>query len=125
MAKRRKVVGWTQVPSPKDKKLGSGWFGEINEVFVSNDKQYCVMLREIDTDMGKVTHACMRNQGSKETNWQGTDICWNEKQRIKNEIFGKEAIAIEVFPPESELVDEANMYHIWVLHEFKLPFGLK
>ncbi|MGL5717993.1 MAG: DUF7694 domain-containing protein [Paraclostridium sp.] len=124
MAKRRKVLGWIQQPSPKNKKQGTGWFGELSEVFISSDRQYCVMLREIDTNMGKVTHACMRNQGSKETNWKGTHISWSEKQRIKNEIFGKESVAIEVFPKESELVDQVNMYHIWVLHGFDLPFGL-
>lgn len=124
MAKRRKILGWTQMASPKDKKIGSGWFGELGEVFVSSDKQYCVMTREIDTNIGKVTHACMRNQGSKETNWKGTEISWSEKQRIKNEIFGEDAVAIEVFPKETELVDEVNMYHVWVLHEFELPFGL-
>ena len=124
MVKRRKVVGWTQMPSPKDKGLGSGWFGDLDRVYVANDKSYCVMTREIETHMGKVTHACMRSQGSKETNWKGTDIPWSEKQRVKNEIFGEESVAIEVFPKESELVDEANMYHIWVLHDFELPFGL-
>lgn len=124
MAKRRKLIGWTQMPSPKDKKEGKGWFGELSEVFVSNDKKYCVMIRKIDTSIGKVSHACMRNQGSKETKWEGTEISWSEKQRIKNEIFGKESVAVEVFPKESELVDQANMYHIWVLHDFDLPFGI-
>ncbi|MGR9527665.1 DUF7694 domain-containing protein (plasmid) [Priestia megaterium] len=48
-----------------------------------------------------------------------------EKQRIKNEIFGEEYTAIEVFPKESELVDEANMYHLWVLPKgMNLPFGI-
>lgn len=124
MAKRRKVVGWTQKPSPKELKKGSGWFGELSEVFVRNDLKYCVMIREIDTDMGKVSHMTIRSQGTKETNYEGEDIPWIEKQKIKNEIFGKELCAIEVFPKESELVDQAYMYHLWVLHDYKLPFGI-
>lgn len=124
MAKRRKVLGWTEKPSPKDLKYGSGWLRELNRVYVANDQSYCVMTRDIDTPIGKVTHACIRNQGSKETNWNGTDITWSEKQRIKNEIFGEDSVAIEVFPKESELVDCANMYHLWILHDFEIPFGL-
>lgn len=122
--KRKKILGWVEQPSPKQLRQGKGWFGELERVYVSNDRQYCVMTRDIDTHMGKVTHACIRNQGSRDTKWKGTDIPWVEKQRIKNEIFGNEAIAIEIFPKESELVDEANMYHIWILHDFILPFSI-
>lgn len=39
---------------------------------------------------------------------------WRELQNIKNEIFGEEETAIEFYPPESELVDEANIYWLWV-----------
>ena len=35
-------------------------------------------------------------------------------QRIKNEIFGEEIEAIQFFPKESELIDEANLYWLWV-----------
>lgn len=124
MAKRRKILGWTEKPSPKQLKQGRGWFGDLDKVYVSNDMEYCVMTRDFDTALGKVTHMCIRNKGSKETNWAGTDIPWAEKQRIKNEIFGEEAVAIEVFPAESNKVDQANMYHLWVLHEYELPFGI-
>lgn len=48
---------------------------------------------------------------------------WREMQRIKNELAGVDATAIEVYPPQSQVVDEADMFHIWVLRG-KLPFGL-
>lgn len=48
---------------------------------------------------------------------------WRHFQAIKNEIAGPERTAIEVFPPESQLVDAANEYHLWVLPEgYPLPF---
>ncbi len=51
---------------------------------------------------------------------------WYDFQRIKNEIAGEDRIAIEVYPAESELTDDAHMYHLWVLPEGKeLPFTLK
>lgn len=49
---------------------------------------------------------------------------WPETQRIKSEIAGHEATAVEVYPPQSEVVDQADMYHLWVLPG-RLPFGLK
>jgi hypothetical protein len=52
---------------------------------------------------------------------------WPDLQRIKDTlpVGGPERIAIEVYPRDSELVDDANMYHLWLLPEgFDLPFGL-
>ena len=40
---------------------------------------------------------------------------WREMQRIKDEIAGPEATAVEVYPPHDEIVDEANVFHIWVM----------
>ena len=48
---------------------------------------------------------------------------WWEMQRIKNELAGTTLTAIEVYPPQTQVVDGANMFHIWVLNE-PLPFGL-
>jgi hypothetical protein len=42
---------------------------------------------------------------------------WRHFQAIKNEVAGPERLAVEVFPPESMLVDEANEYHLWVFSE--------
>lgn len=40
---------------------------------------------------------------------------WRDLQRIKNELAGDEALAVEVYPPESKLVDTANQYFLWVV----------
>lgn len=51
---------------------------------------------------------------------------WRHFQRIKNELVGPEREAVEIFPKESQLVDTANSYHLWVLDEVdSLPFGFK
>jgi len=50
---------------------------------------------------------------------------WRDKQRVKDELFGPGYTAIEVMPPREELIDEADMYHIWVLPAgFLLPFTI-
>lgn len=49
---------------------------------------------------------------------------WRHFQRIKNELAGEEREAVELFPAESRLVDEANQYHLWVLPEGeRIPVG--
>lgn len=53
-------------------------------------------------------------------------LTWAAKQRVKDELIGPERVAVEVFPARSELVDQADTYHLWVLPEgFKLPFGVE
>lgn len=107
---------WKFHSSPKEQNVGAGWFGEMDRVYSNN--KYSVLIRTVVTDWGPVEHAAIRNVS-------GTDIPWKEKQRIKNELFGEEYAAVEVFPKESELVDEAPMYHLWVLPKgMNLPFGI-
>lgn len=50
---------------------------------------------------------------------------WRHNQQIKNELVGEECEAIELYPAESRLVDNANQYHIWCWSDpsFRLPIG--
>jgi hypothetical protein len=49
-------------------------------------------------------------------------ITWDALQKIKNEAAGEDAVAIEVYPPEHEVVYDTNMRHLWVLPPgFPLP----
>jgi hypothetical protein len=57
------------------------------------------------------------------TSLSGVRPTWPEMQRIKDEIAGPEATAVEVYPPQAEIVDDADMYHLWVLPA-PLPFSL-
>lgn len=49
---------------------------------------------------------------------------WKEIQMLKNEIFGKETTAIEYFPSESELIDDYNIYWIWIFENDILPIPI-
>lgn len=110
------IIGWSKHPSPKELKQGAGWFSELDRVYRRNDGQAVCMMRDLQTDLGKVTHLTITSH--EQPNWM-------EKQQIKNDLFGKESVAVEVFPKESELVDNANMYHLWILHDKQLPFGIE
>lgn len=50
---------------------------------------------------------------------------WRDLQRIKNELVGEEAEAVELYPAESRVVDTANHYHLWVFPEHRFPFGMQ
>ena len=58
--------------------------------------------------------------------WTGeNEISWSLKMAIKNELFGENRLAIEVFPKSKNLVDIMDVYHLWVFpKEFNLPFGI-
>jgi len=42
-------------------------------------------------------------------------LTWDEVQDAKNKTIGADAMAIEIYPPADELVDVANMRHLWML----------
>lgn len=49
---------------------------------------------------------------------------WRHFQAIKNQVAGPDREAIEIFPPEDNLIDGANEYHLWVLPPGqRAPFG--
>jgi len=80
---------------------------------------YSVQFFEDESAWGKIDHVLIRRHD------QGTVVPWSDMQRIKDELLGPERVAVQVFPPQSQLIDQANCYHLWVLPAgFELPFGL-
>ena len=47
---------------------------------------------------------------------------WRDLQRIKNEVMGEEAEAIEIYPAESRKMDVANQYHLFAFTT-QIPIG--
>ncbi|HBD95060.1 MAG: hypothetical protein A2015_02185 [Spirochaetes bacterium GWF1_31_7] len=46
---------------------------------------------------------------------------WREMQSIKNEIFGEDTIAVEYYPKEIDLIDEANIYWLFIYPDNIMP----
>jgi len=46
---------------------------------------------------------------------------WSELQSIKNEIFGDDIMAIEYYPKEIELINDYNIYWLWIYPDGVLP----
>lgn len=79
---------------------------------------FTVSSRQIRTPIGTVEHLAIERIG-------GGDIPWAVKQEIKDELFGSRSVAIEVYPAKKNLVDIADIYHLWVLpKDYQLPFGI-
>ena len=80
---------------------------------------YAVMIARHRTAWGVVEQAQIARHD------RVAKLPWTDLQRIKDDLFGPGRTAVEVFPPRSELVDQANAYHPWVLPlGFQLPFRL-
>lgn len=101
------------------KPKSGGWLGEMRRC--AENGAFLIMWRETEVPVfGAVTHAFIQTAS------KATDITWAEKQRIKNAIFGRERAAIEVYPRHSQLVDDANAYHLWILpkgHDFPVTIA--
>jgi len=109
---------WKRETSPQESgSKHSGWFAQLDRAW--SNGVYAVMARTLNTEWGAVDHVCIRNIDN-------SDIPWRDKQRIKDELFGAGRVAVEVFPAHMDLVDDAGMYHLWVLPVgLRLPFTLK
>lgn len=80
-----------------------------------NDKYVVIVERD---PAGWVTHLSIRRDDRKPI------LDWRDKQRIKDQLAGEEAEAVELYPAKSRLVDGANQYHLWCLRPgLKFPIG--
>lgn len=122
---------WKEAISPKYLHDTMGvyrglWMPQMDRCWYSNDG-YQVTSRLIRTKWGKVEHVAITKKTPEAllaTDGEG-EIPWAIKQEIKNELFGENRVAIEVFPSTKKLVDVMDVYHLWVLpKDFTMPFGI-
>jgi hypothetical protein len=98
--------------------MPGGWLRQINRVW--SNGWLVVLVRTIETTaLGlAVEHAAFRTA-------MQSELSWREKQRMKNEIFGADRMGVEVFPQTADLIDAADMYHLWVFpFGYRFDFGL-
>ena len=122
---------WLEVLSPKQindefNVYHGVWMPQMDRCWDSDDG-FQVTSRLLMTEWGRVEHAVItRIDAASFLSSDGSaDVSWAIKQEIKNELFGKDRVAIEVFPEESKLVDVCDCYHLWILPKgFKIPFGI-
>lgn len=81
---------------------GDGWNCEVRSAL--RNKVFAVLIRPLSD--GNVHLAVASLSGVRPT--------WHEMQRIKDEICGPESVGVEIYPPRSEIVDGADMFHLFV-----------
>lgn len=74
---------------------------------ILNQRETMVRGRHVLIDNG-IGHLMVAHDGA---------ITWDELQAIKNEVWGPEARAIEVYPRQGDLVNSGNFRHLWRLGE--------
>lgn len=80
---------------------------------------YSVQVYKVPTDLGQVLHLIVRGQINNQ------EPGWRDMQRIKDELIGTEYEAVQVYPKQADIVDQADVYDLWVLPiDRSLPFGL-
>lgn len=80
--------------------------------------RFVALVYETPTAWGTVLHLAVRSADERMPSWA-------DLQRIKDDLVGSDRTAVQVHPSEDRLVDEADMFHLWVLpRDVELPFGL-
>lgn len=110
---------WKKISSPSNyfkihKIRCGGWFSQMTNGWIN--EKYFVCSRYIEEYNVYHMAVCRRD---------GDIVNWSEKQKIKNELFGTDRTAVELYPPVNELIDDNNVFHLWVYEEgYKFPFSL-
>lgn len=83
--------------------------------------RYTVMVYDDQTAAtGMIKWPCTRVMIQKHNNTPLVNH-WSEIQKIKNELFGEETVAVEFYPSESKLINDFNIYWIWLFPDGVLP----
>lgn len=92
--------------------FGNSWFFKMTNGWQSD--KFLVFSRTLDIGVEHIA-ICRKD---------GAVVTWAEKQMIKNDLFGKERQAVELYPKESELINDSNVYHLWLIPRDKeFAFG--
>ena len=78
------------------RRTGPGWFDAS-----------CSCFNGFPETVGEITWLSIRRLDRKPIH------DWRHFQKIKNDIVGEEAEAVEIYPAESRLTDTANQYHLF------------
>lgn len=108
--------GWTFVGAPLPDPRQYPALRKVHAVWSS--AHHLVLVSTARTAWGEVEHLWVKRHDGKPIH------DWRALQRIKEAIVG-DRTALEVYPLNRDVVDDANFYHLWVLPEdMTLPFGL-
>jgi len=125
-------MGWIKAVTPKQLNdvahvYHGQWMPEMDRCWIREEDGVCVCSRMIRTSWGNIEHVTIthKSDGFIVSNDGSKNFTWAEKQQIKDELFGENRVAIEVYPKANRLIDTADVYHLWVFDKkFEMPFGI-
>ena len=82
-----------------------------------SNKFLAQLFLEVCVDRLSICRTELNNQGG----WKD-GISWEELQLIKSQCGFGHLDAVEIYPPDADVVNVANMRHLWLL-SIALPFG--
>ena len=127
---------WIKAVAPKmlHDKFGvylGQWMPEMDRCWMDFDRGYQVCSRMINTkQFGTVEHVTITRLHENPNEFSissggSAAIGWSEKMMIKDELFGEDRFAIEVYPKKENLIDVSDVYHLWVFNKkYDMPFGI-
>lgn len=113
---------WVEIAAPKyspeeERKHMKLWMKDMDRAWLSPDG-FIVYSRILDTGRFIVEYAVISRDDD-------STISWSEKQAIKNELFGEDVEAIEIYTKEYDRTCSEGEDHLWLLSENTvIPFGL-
>jgi hypothetical protein len=73
-------------------------------------------LVQVHAEAGAVRMSVCRTELGADGRWQDK-ITWDDLQQIKREVGRADKWAVEIYPADADLVNVANMRHLWILPE--------
>lgn len=83
-----------------------------HRVRVLRNRQFLVQVFE---DGGTVRLSVNRTEWDERRNSWREDISWDDLQRLKREAGYGDKCAVEIYPPDDEVVNVANMRHLFLM----------
>ena len=127
-AQAAKRQSWAWRILPVDPALFEQYPAVRNVKRVLANDFYIVQFFDVATDIGLVEHLMIRsvkNAAAGPGGGRGDEPPWRDLQRIKDELVGEDLEAVQVCPRKRDVMDQADMFHLWVLPADRaLPFGL-
>ena len=126
---------WERFSVPESHMNGPTWERQLSEIWKCTTKQHFIIcqIRNLSTSkFGSMRHivtkvvdkACLKEHPTLAI-INSLDPSYSEKVSILMAIGKWKQLALEVFPRTEDLVDRANLYHIWEVEDTShLPFDI-
>ena len=92
------------------------WPSVASHIEAWRSREYLVQVFEEQAAGVLVRLSINRTRLTNDGGWQ-QDIPWEDMQRLKSEAGYGGFDAVEVYPSDADVVNVANLRHLWVMHE--------